>query len=91
MRRREFLRSTAAASLGLADPFRVNAAQVESGRKVLRYAFPIAETGFDPPQLIDLYSRIITSHIFDVLYTYDHLARPFKIKPNTAEGMPEVS
>lgn len=59
--------------------------------KVLRYAFPIAETGFDPAQLTDLYSRIITAHIFDGLYTYDHLARPFKIVPNVAEGMPESS
>ena len=57
-----------------------------SGTKVLRYAFPIAETGFDPAQVIDLYSRIVTSHIFEALYTYDHLARPFKIKPNTAAG-----
>jgi len=59
--------------------------------KVLRYAFPIAETGFDPAQITDLYSRIVTAHIFDGLYTYDHLARPFKIKPNTAAGMPDVS
>lgn len=59
--------------------------------KVLRYAFPIAETGFDPAQITDLYSRTVTPHIFDGLYRYDHLARPFKIKPNTAEGMPEVS
>ena len=59
--------------------------------KVFRYAFPIAETGFDPAQITDLYSRIVTSHIFDGLYKYDHLARPFKIKPNTAAAMPEVS
>jgi ABC-type transport system substrate-binding protein len=66
------------------------AAQGEA-KKVLRYAFPIAETGFDTVQLSDLYSRTVTANIFDGLYTYDHLARPFKIKPNTAVGMPEVS
>ena len=43
--------------------------------KVLRYAFPVAETGFDPARIVDLYSRIITAHIFESLYTYDHLAR----------------
>ncbi len=59
--------------------------------KVLRYAFPVAETGFDPAQVTDLYSRIVIGHIFDGLYSYDHLARPFKIKPNTAASMPEVS
>jgi ABC-type transport system substrate-binding protein len=59
--------------------------------KVLRYAFPVAETGFDPAQLNDLYSRIITANIFESLYGYDYLARPAKIKPLLAEGMPEIS
>jgi len=59
--------------------------------KVLRYAFPTAETGFDPAQLSDLYSRTVTAHIFEQLYTYDHLARPYKVRPRLAVGMPEVS
>ncbi|HEY2928071.1 ABC transporter substrate-binding protein [Piscinibacter sp.] len=59
--------------------------------KVLRYAFPNAETSFDPTQVSDLYSRTITPHIFEALYTYDHLARPIKVKPLTAAGMPEHS
>ncbi|HSN72850.1 MAG TPA: ABC transporter substrate-binding protein, partial [Steroidobacteraceae bacterium] len=66
-------------------------AQTPAQGKVLRYAFPIAETGFDPVQLSDLYSRTITAHLYDALYTYDHLARPFRIVPNTAAGEPEVS
>ncbi len=59
--------------------------------KVLRYAFRVAETGFDPAQVNDLYSRTVTPHIFEGLYHYDHLARPAKIKPLTAASMPEVS
>lgn len=59
--------------------------------KVLRAVFVQAETGFDPAQVSDLYSRTITPHIFESLYTYDHLARPFKIKPLTAQAMPDVS
>ncbi len=59
--------------------------------KVLRYAFPAAETGFDPAQLSDLYSRTVTAHLFEALYGYDPLARPFKVVPRTAAGMPEVS
>ncbi|MDQ6685499.1 MAG: ABC transporter substrate-binding protein [Pseudomonadota bacterium] len=62
-----------------------------SGEKVLRYAFQIAETGFDPVQVSDVYSRIVTSHIFEAMLTYDHLARPFKLKPLLAAAMPEVS
>ena len=58
--------------------------------KVLRYAFLVAETGFDPVQINDLYSSIILNHIYDPPLTYDYLARPAKVKPNTAE-LPEVS
>ncbi|WP_374563707.1 ABC transporter substrate-binding protein [Ideonella sp.] len=59
--------------------------------KVLRYAFRTAETSFDPSQINDIYSRIVTAHIFEALYTYDHLARPAKFKPLTAEALPEHS
>ena len=61
------------------------------GEKVLRYAFQVAETGFDPAQLSDLYSRIVTGHIFETPLKYDYLARPFKLVPATAAAMPEVS
>ena len=61
------------------------------GERVLRYAFPIAETGFDPPQLSDIYSRNVTAHIFEALYTYDHLARPPRVVPLIALGPPEIS
>ena len=59
--------------------------------KVLRYAFEVAETSLDPVKINDLYSRALTPHIFEGLYTYDHLARPVKIKPLTADGMPQHS
>lgn len=62
-----------------------------NGKKVLRYAFEVAETGFDPASINDLYSRIVTSHIFESPYGYDYLARPYEIRPATAEGMPDVS
>ena len=59
--------------------------------KVLRYAFPIAETGMDPAQLQDLYSRILAANMFDAVYGYDYLARPAQIKPTLADGMPQHS
>ena len=59
--------------------------------KVLRYAFEVAETSLDPAKINDLYSRTLTPHIFEGLYTYDHLARPVKIKPLTADGPPQHS
>ncbi|MEP7297614.1 MAG: ABC transporter substrate-binding protein [Burkholderiales bacterium] len=60
-------------------------------KKVLRYAFEVAETSLDPVKLNDLYSRTLTAHVFEGLYTYDHLARPVKIKPLVADGMPQTS
>jgi ABC-type transport system substrate-binding protein len=68
-----------------------SAVSAQPSPKVLRYAFPAAETGFDPAQISDIYSRIITAHIFDAPLSYDHLARPYKLKPSTAAAMPEVS
>ena len=66
-------------------------AQQPPREKVLRYAFESAETGLDPAQLSDLYSRVLTSNIFDALYGYDYLARPAKIVPTLAAAMPEIS
>jgi ABC-type transport system substrate-binding protein len=59
--------------------------------KVLRYAFPTAETGFDPARVNDIYSNTINEAIFDRLLTYDYLARPAKLVPMAAEAMPEVA
>jgi ABC-type transport system substrate-binding protein len=61
-----------------------------SAPKVLHYAFRVAETSFDAVALSDLYSRIITAHIFEGLYGYDPLARPALIRPQVAAGMPEI-
>jgi ABC-type transport system substrate-binding protein len=60
-------------------------------KKVLKIAYRTAETSFDPAAISDLYSRTVTPHIFEALYTYDHLARPAKIKPLLATAMPEIS
>ena len=59
--------------------------------KVLRYAFPVAETGFDPAQISDLYSRTVAANIFEAPLTYDFLARPAQVKPQTAASLPEIS
>ena len=54
---------------GLAGPAPRGRAAGEAGsaEKVLRYAFQVAETGFDPAQISDIYSRICTAHIFESL------------------------
>ena len=59
--------------------------------KVLRYAFEIAETSFDPHKVSDVYSIIVNNGMFDAPLKYDYLARPPKLIPNTLAAMPEVS
>ena len=88
LRRRELL---GAALLAAGAPGLAGAASAATAPKVLRVAFNSAETGFDPAKISDLYSRTVTGHLFEALYAYDHLARPFRIKPLTADGMPETS
>jgi len=72
----------------LAHPPSVPAADLS---KTLHIGFISAETGFDPQALSDLYSAAVSRVIFDPLYRYDYLARPFKIIPNTAAALPEIS
>jgi ABC-type transport system substrate-binding protein len=60
-------------------------------QKVLHYAFGTAETGFDPVAVADVYSNIVIENILEPMLTYDYLARPAKLVPNTLEAMPEVS
>ena len=91
IRRRDTLALAASAAAALPASARASQAHGKPPLRVLRYAFPIAESGFDPAQISDTYSRTVTAHIFEALYGYDHLARPAKIVPLVADGMPEVS
>ena len=59
--------------------------------KILRITFQAAETGFDPVKVSDYYSGTVIEAIFDPLLTYDYLARPAKLVPNTAEALPQIS
>jgi ABC-type transport system substrate-binding protein len=59
--------------------------------KVIRHVFPVAETGFDPQGISDLYSGTVVQAIFETLLTYDYLARPSKLVPLTAEALPQIT
>ena len=76
---------------GLAALLLAAEAMAADPAKVLRISFPVAETGFDPVRVSDLYSNEVNEAIFERLLTYDYLARPAKLVPMTAESMPEVS
>ncbi len=67
------------------------AAHAADPNKILRVAFEIEETGFDPVKVTDEYSNRVIEQTNEPLLTYDYLARPAKLVPLTAESMPEVS
>jgi ABC-type transport system substrate-binding protein len=59
--------------------------------KTLRYAFPVAESTFDPAQITDVYSRTVCAGIFEAPLEFAFLASPARLRPNTAASMPEVA
>src|ERR1700741_3741382 len=80
-----------AAATKAADPAPVAAPSTPPAAKVLRYAMKVAETGFDPAQISDLYSATMCANMFEALYEYEFLARPNRLRPSTAAAMPEVA
>ena len=59
--------------------------------KTLRTAYNAPETGFDPAASSDVYSDSVQRAIFDTLYGFDYLARPYRRVPRTAAAMPEIT
>jgi ABC-type transport system substrate-binding protein len=58
--------------------------------KVLRVAFAIAETSFDPAFASDAASDAVIANIVEPMLDYDYLARPVRLLPRTLEAMPTV-
>ena len=69
----------------------VHGALAADPAKIIRIAFPVAESTFDPLDQRDIYSAAITEAVFDAMLQYDYLARPPKLIPNTLEGMPQIN
>ena len=91
MKRREALALSGALGLPGAMAATATTTTDGAGRKVLRVVFPVAETGFDPARVSDVYSATINGHIFEAPLGYDHLARPVKLRPRVAASLPEAS
>jgi ABC-type transport system substrate-binding protein len=75
----------------LAGAVTATAASEPGAPRILRYAFLIAESGFDPAQITDLYSRTLASGLFEAPLEFVFMAQPARMRPNTAAAMPEVS
>jgi oligopeptide transport system substrate-binding protein len=59
--------------------------------KVLKVAFPTDVSGLDPAATQETYASVVEARIFDALYQWDYLARPYRFVPSIASGMPEIS
>ncbi len=50
-----------------------------------------APTTLDPVQASVIYANFIITNVYDTLYSYQYLARPYKLKPNLAVDFPSIS
>jgi ABC-type transport system substrate-binding protein len=89
--RERLARPAAAAVLVAVLAFAAAVSTAAPAPKVLRYALEIAETGFDPAQISDLYSREIAANIFEAPFAYSWLGPPGTLEPRTAASLPEIS
>ena len=67
------------------------AGSADAQEKVLRMFLSTSETGLDPAVASDNATLSLLENLFDPLLRYDYLARPARLRPNTATAMPEVS
>ena len=58
---------------------------------VFRFSENGAPVTMDPVRSATQYANLMTTSIYDQLYEYKYLARPYELKPRLAEGMPQVS
>ena len=59
--------------------------------KVIRCAYNVDITGFDPQATADGYSNRTMRAMFDSLLQYDFLKRPYALAPSVAEALPVVT
>jgi ABC-type transport system substrate-binding protein len=59
--------------------------------KVLHMFLSTSETGLDPAVASDIATLSLLENLFDPLLRYDYLARPLKLRGNTANELPTVT
>ncbi|MFQ5634627.1 MAG: ABC transporter substrate-binding protein [Gammaproteobacteria bacterium] len=62
-----------------------------AGIKVYRHSMDQAPTSLDPVQAANVYANFVVLNAYDTLYGYKYLARPYELKPNLADGWPDIS
>jgi len=68
-----------------------SATNQQQSAKTYRHAMDGVPGSLDPAQAASIYANFIAVNLYDTLYRYKYLARPYQLTPNLAASMPEVS
>jgi ABC-type transport system substrate-binding protein len=56
-----------------------------------RHSMDGSPSSLDPAQASNIYAKFLAVNLYDTLYRYKYLARPYELESNLAEGLPQVS
>ena len=68
-----------------------NTVPTTSSERVYHHAMDGAPTSLDPAHASTIYGNFLVVNLYDTLYRYKYLARPYALEPNLAEALPEIS
>jgi ABC-type transport system substrate-binding protein len=63
----------------------------DAAQSVYRHAMDGGPSSLDPAQASNIYANFLAVNLYDTLYRYKYLARPYRLEPNLADGLPQVS
>ncbi len=63
----------------------------EQTRGVFHHSLPGRATDLDPLHATDRLNGFLIQNVFETLYRYQYLARPYRLTPELADGLPVVS
>ena len=63
----------------------------EEGKKILHYPLRASVGSLDPVVQSSLSESMVCSQVYEPLFTYEYLIRPYRLRPLLAAAMPEIS
>ncbi|MSQ98328.1 MAG: heme-binding protein, partial [Xanthomonadales bacterium] len=63
----------------------------DAAPSVYRHSMDSAPTDLDPAHASNTYANFLVVNLYDTLFRYKYLARPYELVPNLAEALPQVS
>lgn len=58
---------------------------------IFRYSEESSPNGLDPAQAVSVFDSALIWNLYDTLYTYKYLKRPYELKPCLAAALPKIS